>query len=457
MKENTYSTLARKYRPKYFSEVVGQPHVVRTLQNALSANKVAHAYMFSGPRGVGKTTIARLLARALNCTGAKDKDNFPCGQCEHCKEMDSGSSYVYREIDGASHRGIDQMRSIQEELSYSTVGKQWSVYVIDEVHMLTSEAFNAMLKSLEEPPDQIIFVLCTTESHRVPPTIASRTQHFRFRLLSIEEIKKVIADIFGKEGVAFEEEALFYIAKKASGSLRDAENISEQVLAYCTTDKRDSKETHRSVEVTKKKTLEALQIFSEDVVSDFLKRVAKGHDGVGENVLALTKLLSDGYQLVDFFYDFIERISNFLLYKRGITSANVLKVSESQWLHLKQNSDLFSERDLYLILDISFDFLKELRLSRDVDILGKLFLYKVHSYKQLVSSEEIRENLLHFASRVEKEKKQENKVQEPEKNEAVERKKHPAEGTMVESKRQSERQSEKDLRFEVFDQGKILE
>lgn len=397
MSENTHSVLARKYRPKYFAEIMGQSHVVTVLRNALHLKKVAHAYLFSGPRGVGKTTIARLLAKALNCEN-QGEGNIPCGACTHCTEIDKEASYVYCEIDGASHRGIDQMRKIQEELSYSTVSNLWRVYVIDEVHMLTNEAFNAMLKSLEEPPEKIVFVLCTTESYRVPMTIVSRTQHFRFCLFSIEEIEEVLAQIFEKEGVIFDRGALFYIAKRANGSMRDAENIAEQVLAYCLAKDNKKVKGYEGITVNEQKTLEALQILPEDILIGFFHRIAA--QDLRANVLALSELLAKGYQLVDFFYDFISFISNFLLYKINVQQVSVLKINQSYLSHFKENCDLFSERDLHLMLDITFDFLKELRWTRDVEICAKLFLHKIHCYKSMISPEELRQSLLSLAENV---------------------------------------------------------
>ena len=202
-----YLITARKWRPRTFEEVIGQEHVTRTLCNAILKKQVAQSYLFSGPRGVGKTTLARIYAKALNCDhGPTDT---PCQRCEFCNEISMGNSMHYREIDGASNRGIDQIRSLSESLQYASPRKKYRVFVIDEVHMLTIEAFNALLKSLEEPPEKVIFIFCTTESHKVPLTIRSRCQHYAFGAFGIAAIKDHLKTILEKEQIDYEQESLF--------------------------------------------------------------------------------------------------------------------------------------------------------------------------------------------------------------------------------------------------------
>ena len=220
-------TLYRKWRPQRFAEVVGQGLVVETLRRAVIQGRLSHAYLFAGQRGVGKTTVARILARAANCTAPRDGE--PCNECENCRRILSGKSLDMVEIDGASNRGIDQIRRLREEVNYVPAGARYKVYIIDEVHMLTNEAFNALLKTLEEPPPHVIFVFATTEPHKVPPTIISRCQVFEFAPIPEELIKGKLLEIAAAEGISLEEGAAALIARRAEGSLRDAEVLLEQL------------------------------------------------------------------------------------------------------------------------------------------------------------------------------------------------------------------------------------
>ncbi|MCS7250831.1 MAG: DNA polymerase III subunit gamma/tau [Anaerolineae bacterium] len=222
--------LYRKWRPRRFEEVVGQEHVTRTLRNALRLGRIAHAYLFAGPRGTGKTTTARLLAKAVNCL-AESVDERPCDGCRICQAVNEGRLIDLIEIDAASNRGIDEIRDLRERVRFSPSEARYKVYVIDEAHMLTSEAFNALLKTLEEPPPHVIFILATTEPHRIPATILSRCQRFDFRRLSTAEIVRRLEEIVAIEGIAAEPEALTWIARQATGSLRDAVTLLDQLAA----------------------------------------------------------------------------------------------------------------------------------------------------------------------------------------------------------------------------------
>ncbi|MGE5855121.1 MAG: DNA polymerase III subunit gamma/tau, partial [Syntrophaceae bacterium] len=226
-----YLVLARKWRPQVFEDVVGQDHVITTLRNAIRLGRVAHAFIFSGPRGVGKTSVARILAKALNCE--KGPSEIPCNACANCREITEGSSMDVREIDGASNRGIDEIRELRENVKFSPSSSRYKIYIIDEVHMLTKEAFNALLKTLEEPPEHVMFIFATTEVHKVPATILSRCQRFDFRRISIEEIMTRLRYIAGEEKVTIDEDALMVIAKKGDGSLRDSQSIFDQVRSFC--------------------------------------------------------------------------------------------------------------------------------------------------------------------------------------------------------------------------------
>ncbi|MGA2193137.1 MAG: DNA polymerase III subunit gamma/tau, partial [Nitrospirota bacterium] len=227
----SYTVLARKWRPQQFGDVVGQEHVTRSLMNALSMGRVAHAFLFSGTRGVGKTTTARILAKALNC--AKGPTPSPCGECDSCTEITQGSSVDVMEIDAASNRGIESIRDLRENVKYAPAKCRYKVYIIDEVHMLTGEAFNALLKTLEEPPPHVVFVLATTDPHKLPATILSRCQHYDFRRVPKAQIEAHLKSLTEKENIKADDAALGRLASLAEGSVRDGLSLLDQVISYC--------------------------------------------------------------------------------------------------------------------------------------------------------------------------------------------------------------------------------
>src|SRR5918999_1592347 len=227
----SYQVTARKWRPQTFAELVGQQHVARTLQNALRQARIAHAYLFTGTRGIGKTTTARILAKALNCEQGPAPE--PCNQCASCQTITLGNALDVMEIDGASNRGIDEIRDLREKIRYAPTRSRYKIYIIDEVHMLTEHAFNALLKTLEEPPPQVVFIFATTEPQKVPITILSRCQRFDFRKVTSPEIARCLGEIAEQEGVHISETALHRIGRRAQGSLRDAQTLFDQVVAYC--------------------------------------------------------------------------------------------------------------------------------------------------------------------------------------------------------------------------------
>lgn len=225
-----YTVLPRKWRPQSFSEVVGQEHVVRALQNALAKKRIGHAYLFAGPRGVGKTTVARILAKALNCEKGPTPD--PCNRCTSCMDITKGTSIDVIEIDGASNTSVDDVREIKESVRYLPSGGRYKVYIVDEVHMLSASAFNALLKTLEEPPPHIVFVFATTEPHKIPATILSRCQRFDFKRLTLRKIRETLKGIAEAEGIEMDDKALLLIAREADGSMRDAQVMLDQIMAF---------------------------------------------------------------------------------------------------------------------------------------------------------------------------------------------------------------------------------
>ena len=226
----SYTALYRKYRPSEFEDVKGQEHIVTTLKNQIKADRIGHAYLFCGTRGTGKTTVAKIFAKAVNCE--HPVDGSPCGECASCKAIAAGSSMNVIEIDAASNNGVENIRQIREEVSYSPTQGKYKVYIIDEVHMLSIGAFNALLKTLEEPPSYVIFILATTESHKIPITILSRCQKYDFRRISIETISDRLMDLLQQEGVEAEEKAVRYVAKAGDGSMRDALSLLDQCIAF---------------------------------------------------------------------------------------------------------------------------------------------------------------------------------------------------------------------------------
>ncbi len=233
MSKDPYLVLARKWRPQAFESVVGQEHITRTLQNAIANNRIGHAFLFIGSRGIGKTTTARILAKALNCESAEGPTPSPCGECDNCRTIAAGTSLDVIEIDGASNNSVEDVRQIRENVRLVPSRSRYKIYVIDEVHQLSASAFNALLKTLEEPPEHAVFVLATTEAHKVPATIISRCQRYDFRRVGMADITKLLRQILDAEGITCSDEALYAIARAADGGIRDSESILEQLISYC--------------------------------------------------------------------------------------------------------------------------------------------------------------------------------------------------------------------------------
>jgi len=333
-----YLVTARKWRPSKFSEVVGQEHVTATLLNSLKLGRVAHAYIFAGPRGIGKTTVARILAKAINCLNPQDYE--PCNECEMCVEISNGRSIDVLEIDGASNRGIDEVRDLRESVRYTPTKAKYKVYIIDEVHMLTKEAFNALLKTLEEPPPHILFIFATTEPHRVPSTILSRCQRFDFRRIGIQKIIERLKLIAQQDKIQIDDDSLFTIAKKANGSLRDALSIFDQVVSFC------------GEKIKFEDVIKALNIIDQEIffrVTDIVKEknIKAGLELVDE----ITKL---GYDFQEFLTGLSEHLRNFLVV---ITtkSTELIEATEYYKSRYISQANNFTESDIIRMLKIVND------------------------------------------------------------------------------------------------------
>ena len=352
----SYQVLSLKLRPQRFDEVVGQTHVTRTLQNAIGLDRVAHGYIFSGPRGVGKTTTARILAKVLNCKNPKD--NNPCGTCVNCTEITQSSNLDVQELDGASNRGIDEMRDLREAVKYPPNNSKYRIYIIDEVHMLTREAFNALLKTLEEPPPHVIFIMATTDAHKVPATILSRTQRFDFKHISINDISEYLKQILESENIKYDTDGIRLIAQKADGSLRDSLSLLDQTIAYAS-DALDV-ETIRDV----------LGIIKENVFLNIIQTIEKRDHK--EVIHQLSQLIDAGYAISDFISGVNEILRNCMIKKTGESAQLNLSENSLNWL---QTGCRFSTADFLRMLDLSLQFESKLRFLQQPQIsLEALFI-----------------------------------------------------------------------------------
>lgn len=326
----SYLVLARKYRPQAFTELIGQPHIKETLTNAITTNRLAHAYLFAGSRGTGKTTTARILAKCLNCL--KGMSITPCGECSSCKEIANGYSIDVLEIDGASNRGIDEIRELRERVKFLPAAAKYKVYIIDEVHMLTNEAFNALLKTLEEPPPHVIFVFATTEPHKVPQTILSRCQRFNFKRIPVSEICKLLKQIADQEKIEIDDLTLTIIARASEGSMRDAESILDQVVSFC------------GNKVTQKDVSTILGIIQQEVLVTFCHAIIKPDSN--EIVKLLNDLVDEGIDLSQFVREMMMHLRNLLLIKTGCRPESVIDLASDSIKLLQVQAEQLTQEQL---------------------------------------------------------------------------------------------------------------
>jgi DNA polymerase-3 subunit gamma/tau len=343
----SYQVLARKWRPQVFDDVVGQGHITRTLQNAIASNRLAHAFLFSGPRGVGKTTTARILAKALNCV--QGPTTVPCGTCDSCLETTAGTSVDVTEIDGASNRGIEHIRELREAVKYAPVGGKYKVYVIDEVHMLTNEAFNALLKTLEEPPPHVIFIFATTEPQKIPATIHSRCQRYGFKRISLNEIIVRLRTIADTEGITITDQGLSMIARAAEGSMRDAQSLLDQAISYSGMEIKDE-----DLQATLGSVAQlALLTFTAGLLSCDAAGLLKQID----------ELLEHGQDMRQFLSGVVEHLRNLLIVKIAKDPGQIVELPSADIDAIKQQAASTESERLLLLFDSLSKTLDDMRWS----------------------------------------------------------------------------------------------
>ena len=321
----SYLVLARKWRPQVFEEVVGQRPITQTLQNAISQNRVAHGFLFTGARGVGKTSTARILAKALNCE--KGPQINPCNQCTTCQEISSGTSMDVIEIDGASNRGIDEIRELRENVRYTPAKNRYKIYIIDEVHMLTREAFNALLKTLEEPPPHIIFVFATTEPHKIPATILSRCQRYDFKRIPLREIVGNLKRIIEEEKIQMSQRGLLYIARASEGSMRDAQSLLDQIISYGGGNIRDED------------IVEVLGLIDRKILYDTLEAIADGN--AGRCMEIVEQIYNYGADIQHFCRELLQYLRNLILMKVSQHPEQLIEFPEEELEILKKQAEKF--------------------------------------------------------------------------------------------------------------------
>lgn len=339
---------ARKWRPKKFSDVIGQEHITTTLQNSIRANRIAHAYLFTGPRGVGKTSTARILAKTLNCLNPKN--NEACDECELCQAITNNRSMDIIEIDGASNRGIDEVRTLRESVKYAPTKGKYKVYIIDEVHMLTKESFNAFLKTLEEPPSHTIFIFATTDVHKVPLTIISRCQRYDFRRIQLDTLKNALKNIADHEKIKIDDKTLSIIAKKGDGSLRDAESYFDQVVAFC--DKKID-----PVTVSK-----MLNLIDDDIYFKISDAVLEKNFNLVFDVT--NEIYENGWNFVDFMEGLLEHFRNILTVVLN-KKTDLIETAEINKKKYSDYQDKFISSDILRLLNFLTKTQQELRYSQN--------------------------------------------------------------------------------------------
>ena len=371
----SYQVLARKYRPQKFSEVIGQEHVTRTLKNALEQGRTAHGYIFSGHRGIGKTTVARILAMALNCRSSDKPVAEPCGVCESCTEIRAGNSVDVIEIDAATNRGIDEIRELREGTRYRPARDRFKIYILDEAHQITDAAFNALLKTLEEPPGHVVFMLATTQPEDIPQTIRSRCQHFSFRAVGFEEILNQLKDLSGRENIEADEDALALLAEAGDGSMRDALSILDQAIASSTG------------RLTAEQVRNLVGAAPSGVLEEVMQAVAQGSS---ETVLRLVdRLISEGHSPTHFARQMVRFLRNTVVARIAGADSSLLQISSDERNRVARIAALFEEEDLARHLQIMLRTHGELGYRQEQRFHLELGLLKMAHAQRLLPIEQL--------------------------------------------------------------------
>ncbi len=358
----SYQVIARKWRPKSFSELVGQTHISKTLLNALKNNRLPHALLFTGPRGTGKTSSARILAKALRCT--KINNFTPCDECDECHEISTGSSVNVIEIDGASNNGVDAIRELRESVSYMPSSGKHKIYIIDEVHMLSTSAFNALLKTLEEPPEHVLFILATTEVQKIPNTILSRCQRFDFRRIPFKLICERLQIICNDEGVTTDEEALWVIARQGDGSMRDSQSLLDQVITFC--DKN----------ITLEKITDVLGLTDRALLFNTIEAFALRDSK--KIIDIIESIFTSGYDPKVFVQDLLEELRHFLLVKLDSDKAeSIIDLPNAEIKRLKTLAETLTQEDIHLLFDMALKGGHDIPKSQDPRIVLEMLLLRM--------------------------------------------------------------------------------
>jgi len=395
-----YKVISLKYRPQTFDDVVGQDHITKTIRNAIEKDKIGHAYIFSGPRGTGKTTTARILAKRVNCENPKDGN--PCNECSSCKEISEDRSLDVVEIDGASNRGIDDIRSLREQVKYPPTKGKYKVFIIDEFHQITKDAFNALLKTLEEPPSYVLFIFATTELQKVIPTILSRCQRFEFKRIAINELIDRLKYICKEEKIDIDDDSLLLIAKKGDGSMRDAQSILEQAAAF-------SKD-----KIDYEMIIDILGIIKEEVYFDLIQSIIM--KDINKLLSLINEMIMNGYDIIEF----VSGFSNFLrdLYiVKSTNSTELLEATGNVKDNFKEISKNIEERRIIQMLSIVTDQMNKIKYSLNPRIIIESMFIKLSQLDDIFSISEIldgAENEIIPIKRKTKNVSQQNTVNEPE-------------------------------------------
>ena len=370
-----YQVLARKYRPQHFSEVIGQEHVTRTLKNALEQGRTAHGYIFSGHRGIGKTTVARILAMALNCRSADHPVSEPCGVCDSCTEIRAGNSVDVIEIDAATNRGIDEIRELREAARYRPARDRFKIHILDEAHQITDAAFNALLKTLEEPPAHVVFMLATTQPEDIPQTIRSRCQHFSFHAVRFEEVLNQLRAIVKQEAIEADDNSLALLAEAGDGSMRDALSILDQAIACC------------GERLTTEIVLELVGAAPSHVIEELMQSVSQNKS---EDALRLIdKLLREGQSPVHFARQLVRFLRNAIVAKVAGDNSDLLQMSPDERARVSRVAELFTEEDLTRFLNITLRTHGELGYRQEQRLHLELGVLKMVHAQRLLPLEEV--------------------------------------------------------------------